>query len=338
MYRHGPTRMAASRPSPTPGSASWQRRRFHAVAPLREAEASVLRALAYADVFDFPLDAEEIFRFCDSASVSRPDVRAAAERLAGLGAVHMWGPYYFLSGRQDTVFSRAMRSAHSRQAWRTARRWGHVLWGLPFVRMVAVTGSLAADSKKPEGDIDYLIVAAPGRLWLVRGLCLLVWRLARLFNAHLCPNYFVSTHALAVEKHDLYAAHELVQMVPLHGRSVASLMWESNGWTRSFLPNADLGTSLVSDAMPLPLRGLKRLAEWLLSGPVADGLERWERTRKIPQLAAEVTGTRESSFSPDVCKHHTQAHGQRVLDRFRHTVAELELPYSSTPVPSLVLD
>jgi hypothetical protein len=67
-------------------------------------------------------------------------------------------------------------------------------------------------------DLDFLVVTLPGRLWLCRGMAMLLVRLARRLGDELCPNYFITTQALAFPSQDLYSAHELVQMAPLFDR------------------------------------------------------------------------------------------------------------------------
>ena len=289
-----------------------------------ETEKAVLRTLAYADVFEFPLDRREIFRYCVSPAGSSADVNAAIDSLLARGSIGAHGGYLFLPGRHSTVLSRRRLSHASQAAWREARRWGRVFWTVPFVRMVAVTGSLAAGAAGADGDIDYMIVVEPGRLWLTRALCLLIWRVALLRGTRLCPNYFITTRALTVERHDLYTARELAQMVPLHGRSVALALEACNRWSLELLPNARLEVDKVSDSLSPPSRALKQGGERLLGGRLADRLEGWERNRKVPRLVAEAAGVQESAFAADVCKDHAHAHGSQVLKLYGERVSELE--------------
>ena len=300
--------------------------------PLTATETAVLRTLAYADVFDFPLDRNEVFRYCVSPGGTRREVDAAIDQLLERGRICTVGRHLFLPGREITVFCRRSLAPPSRRAWRTAHRWGRVLWALPFVRMVAVTGSLAVESKRADQDIDFLVVAAPNRLWLTRGLCLLVWRVARLLGVRLCPNYLVTTRALAVGQRDLYTARELVQMVPLHGRDVACRFGETNRWSLDFLPNARVDAAGASDTQSPPARAFKRWAERLLAGPPADRLEGWERRRKVARL--EAAGTGESLFTADVCKDHGHAHGRRVLDEYALRLAALDQLEDEEPAPA----
>jgi predicted nucleotidyltransferase len=71
-----------------------------------------------------------------------------------------------------------------------------VQW-LPFVRMVAVTGALAKDNVGQRVDIDLLIVAAPGRIWVCRRFLILAVRVARLLGDEL---RHVGYTAMLIEK------------------------------------------------------------------------------------------------------------------------------------------
>src|SRR5579884_1446554 len=286
-------------------------------------EAAVLAGLAYSDLFDFPVTRREMARFAPFAPMTPAEVSAAVDSLIARGTVRAHGPYVFLAGRADTIIARRNREATSRAAWRQARRWAGVVWALPFVRMVAVTGSLAAGSMISGQDIDFLIVVNPGRLWTTRALCLLTWRMARIFGTRLCPNYLITPNALSIRQINLYTAREFVQMKPLHGRGTAERLSRANQWTVAFLPNARLDVDLASDDLSPVARLFKRAAETCLRGSLWDRLEAWERRRKIAQLTREVGASTECEFTADVCKHHSNAHGQRILGHYRERLLEV---------------
>jgi hypothetical protein len=204
--------------------------------------------------------------------------------------------------------------------WRRARRYAGLIWAIPFVRLIAVTGALAVDNVEPGDDIDFLIVTEPGRLWLTRGLTILLCKIARRRGQRLCPNYLLSTRALHLEQHDLYTAHELVQMAPLHGTPVTLRLWSENRWFQDFLPNAVTTPPTDRDRLPIALAAFKLLGERILRLPAFDAVERWERERKITRLGRVATQGRalqaaggEAVFNEDVCKGHCHGHGRRVL-------------------------
>src|SRR5690349_14672071 len=152
-----------------------------AAPPALEVEQAAIRAVAYADVFDYPLQALEVHRYLHgtAATVEATEVALAACSAPG-GALSRWDGFYTLRGRESLVAVRNRRAAIANRLWPAALTYGRLIAGLPFVRMVAVTGSLAWDNVDDGGDIDYLIVTEPGRLWVCRWLSALVGRAARL--------------------------------------------------------------------------------------------------------------------------------------------------------------
>lgn len=280
---------------------------------------ALLLTVLYADIFDFPLTRDELFTFLVANTGSRSEVDAAVDRFLGDGQrLETDGSFVYLRGRAETVTSRLRRGRAADSSWRYARLYAHLIWALPYVRMVAVTGALAMDNVEADDDIDFLVVTEPGRLWMTRGMIVLLCKLARLRGHTVCPNYLISCHALRLDEHDLYAAHELAQMVVLHGRSVAARLWAENQWCLSFLPNAQFKAVDGADDVPArPIAMLKALVEAALRSPPGDVIERWERERKIAKLSRQVPPeVREVLFSADVCKGHDRDHGSRIMSLF----------------------
>jgi hypothetical protein len=272
---------------------------------------SVLQTLAYADVFDYPLSTDQVYRYLTASNATFEELTQA---LANNLLFSKVGDFYTLQGREEIVETRQRREEVARRLWPKAAGYGRIIASLPFVRMVAVTGSLAMNNTEPGRDIDYLIVTAPNHLWVCRALILLVARFARLEGVHLCPNYLVTTNALELQEHSLYVAHELAQMIPLFGRETYDEMRRLNGWTSDYLPNALKAPEMPPGVKLIQRRtGIQRALETIFRLPLFGWVERWEMNRKIKRLSREQSVSMESYFSADVCKGHIDRHGQNVV-------------------------
>lgn len=281
-------------------------------------ERGIVQAVAYADVFEYPLTADEIHRYLVGVAASRGAVRAVLS--AGRPQeISRQGRYYTLEGRESIIDIRRARAAAATQYWRCAIRYGRTMGSLPFVRMVAVTGALAMDNMA-DGDIDYLVVTEPGRLWLCRALIVGLVRLAARKGTELCPNYFLSEQALALNEHNLFTAHEIAQMVPITSMQTYERLRALNRWTDTYLPNAGSAPHRIGTVEP-PRR---RMLESALRSPVCAPLERWEMNRKIRKLDQRRNGHAEVAFGPDWCKGHFGDHGQVTLARYAERLRALE--------------
>ncbi|MFW5940583.1 MAG: hypothetical protein ACOC9V_03160 [Chloroflexota bacterium] len=287
---------------------------------------AVSRTIAYADVFDYPLTAPEVHRYLIGVRASPSQVYRVLHEKTQSGELAARFGFFTLAGRQELVDLRCRREVFAQALWPQAVRYGRLIGALPFVRLVAVTGSLAVDNVDPQADIDYLIVTEPGRLWLSRAFTILVVRLAATAGVPLCPNYFLSLNALAFQERNLYTAREVVQMVPLSGKQTYRRMRQLNDWTTRFLPNADHAPRRWSPPQPsLPRRLVRSAAESALRTPPGGWLERWEMQRKIARFAnGDGPEQIEAAFCPDWCKGHFDGHGQRILEAYAQRLAQLE--------------
>jgi hypothetical protein len=286
-------------------------------------ERAIVQAVAYADVFDYPLTADEVHRYLIGVPANRGMVRAALASNKLLPHVlARTGRYYTLIGRESAVDTRRLRAPLAAEYWRRAVRYGRLIGNFPFVRMVAVTGALAMDNVA-DGDIDYLVVTEPGRLWLCRALVVGLVRAAAVRGTQLCPNYFLSEEALELTERNLFTAHEVAQMVPLSGAHDYERLRTMNRWTNTYLPNA-VGPPHRIAAVEPRSRRTRRIVEHTLRSRLGAPLERWEMRRKIRKLGQRGNNHAEAAFGPDLCKGHFGHHGQLTLARYDERLRALE--------------
>lgn len=283
---------------------------------------AVLYTLAYSDVFDYPLTVGEIWRYLIGRQVPQEKVGVVLETLAG---VETDGRFYYLSGRAAITEIRRARADVAAQMWSRVGRYAATIAQLPFVRMVALTGALAVVNARANDDYDFLIVTEPGYLWLTRALVIaLVVRPSALWGDEICPNYFITADNLAFHSRDLFTAHELTQMVPVVGQELYADLRARNAWVDAFLPNAQGAPSQFRDNSRTAARWLsRRLAEPLLRNNLGERLDRWEMTRKIPQLVQEFPNP-EVALGRNQCKGHTGAHRTWVRERFAERVRRVQ--------------
>jgi hypothetical protein len=284
---------------------------------------AVVETVAYSDVFDFPLTPEEVRRWLPLAA-SRQEVQTALDHL-GTEVLATVPPYVTLRGREHIIVTREQRRSSSRILRRRAVFYGSLMARLPFVRMVAITGSLAVENAAEGEDLDYLIVTVPGRVWLTRAMTMLVVRLAALRGITLCPNYFLSESVLAMLERNYYTARELLQMVPLAGRATHRRMLLENAWWRDYLPNVE-PPPVATNARPEAPSLARRLAEAILLTPLGDLLESWLLRRKGAELRNLIADNDEAVFDETMCKGHFDGHRQRTEAAVKERLQRLTAP------------
>lgn len=289
-----------------------------------EVKRAILQALAYADVFDYPLTAAEVHRYLIGATASRRAVQLRLAALVASGSLVSRDDLYMLPGREGLAAVRSRRAEASARLWPEGIRYGRALGQLPYVRMVAVTGSLALNNVEAGSDIDYLVVTAAGRVWIGRGMASLYRRVAQRRGVRICPNFVLSEESLAIRDRNLYTAHELMQMVPVTGHAVYRRMIELNRWAREYLPNLR-GQPRATWNGAHPKHPLTRLAEAALDTPLGGWLDRLERSRLERKMIPRAESLAEVVYSADCCKDHTSPHGQRVLTVFAERLEQVEV-------------
>ncbi len=280
-------------------------------------ERAILETLAYSDVFDYPLTLDELHRFLTiSATVSE-----LQECMLGMKNIAFVNGYYFLAGRSEIVDIRKQREENSSQAFRRAMFYGRILGRLPFIRMVALTGSLAMLNLSKNRDMDYMLVAKPSRVWTARAFALLLARVTRLFGDVICPNVIISENALEWNERNLYTAREFAQMIPISGEGVFSRLRVVNMWVEDVLPNH----VILNEAKDLLLdNAIQFVLEFLLNGKLGKLFESWEMDRKIARFQKQAGYGAETNFSANVCQGNFDHHGSWTLNAYEERLESLK--------------
>ena len=302
-------------------------------------EDAILKTVAYADIFDYPLNAAELSRYLIGLPASQNELKSSLN----IGSlVHKYlsssSGFIHLAGREEIVSLRLWRSHQAARLWPGAIRYGKIIAQLPFVRMAAVTGALSMDNVAKNADMDFLIVTEAGRLWLCRAMVITLVRWAARFGDTLCPNYFLSSRALVFAERNLYSAHELAQMIPLFGHAVYRDMRSLNNWSNIFLPNAQGMPDRAHHVRNLNghksnfYQFVQTSAEIILRKPPLDRLERWEMDRKVRKFERLARVCSETAFSADWCKGHFASHGKSTLIAFQERMGALDKARFTNPL------
>jgi hypothetical protein len=278
---------------------------------------AILETLAYSDVFDYPLTLDELHRFL-GIPAKREDVLAWLPKIDSVQ--HQEG-YYFISDHKGNVELRKKRKNISKRIYRRAIVVGQLLGKLPFIRMVALTGSLAVHNSDETADYDYMLVTKPGRLWMARLLALVLNKIVNIFSGTLCPNLIVTENALEWTHRNLYSAREIAQMVLICGGDVYQSFLAANEWVDNYLPN---WRYYEKDIPKQKLAFIQKLLEWLLDGKPGDRFEAWEMNRKIQKLSKQAGFGTETIFTPDICQGNFDHHGLWAMQKYKERLEQLK--------------
>lgn len=245
--------------------------------PLSDLDQAILLTVLYADLFDYPLTQEEAYQRLIRLTTDRVLFSEALSTLTGTYLTATAEGYITWLGRERLVAVRRRRERIAQDLWTQARRYAQWMARVPFMRMVAVSGSLAVQNAEARSDIDLFCITAPNRLWLARTCIVPLSKLTRLlprrFPSYLCPNYILALNDLDVDNRNLFTAHEITQAVPLWGGAVYRRFLHENTWVRTFLPDTRFERPAHTLQEPTP-PWYTRWVEQTLRGSLGDAFDR----------------------------------------------------------------
>jgi hypothetical protein len=286
-------------------------------------EISILKAVTYFDVFSYPLTLSEINFFLDQ-SATNEGISSAVENL--IKTEHLWQFNDFYSIRNDAglAIRRNEGNELAGKYIKKARSVAKFLSWFPYVRGIAISGSLSKNFADKDSDLDFFIIAAANRLWIVRILYSILFKIAAVARIKhwFCLNYFIDELDLTIKEHNIFTAVEISTLMPLKGETVFKEFFLANNWVSQYLPNYRPNYKHLKDASPIVP---KRMAEWVMnfeSGNKLDNRLHAFFKQRFKRILAEnklsEKGLMIGSFEAEkhACKPMPQYFQPKIIEKF----------------------
>ena len=309
---------------------------------------NILATLAYYDVLDFPLTAEEVSRYLIRLS-SDEDIPKFSHRRQGFGGqarileyvealmkegkIGKRDGHYYLFGRDYLVPLRSERLRYWHKKWKRTLMATRLISVTPFLRGVFASGSLALKNTSELSDLDILLVTSAGRIATAR-FCMTI--LLDLFGFRrkpidtvapnlICPNHFVALNNMTIPAQNIYTAQLYANIVPvmIRGANVASQFQNSNSWVLHYIYNWEM--------LDKPDRfrvgpALASIVEWVLGGTVGDWLEsklfNWQK-RRVEHNPLTSHSHGRILFSQNEIAFHPDSPDERFIEPYKERLVKL---------------
>ena len=197
-----------------------------------------LMCLHYIGIFKYPLTPEQMLHF--TPFISTPDeIENEMNQLIADDLAFMIDGYYMKEKDPAWISERQAGEERAIKLLHRSTKYVKIISSFPFVRGVAISGSLSKFYATEEPDIDYFIITARNRLWIARTLLHMFKKLTFIsgHEHYFCMNYFIDNEALSIEHPNLYSAIELKTLLPVYNKELMEQFAASNSWADEYLPN-----------------------------------------------------------------------------------------------------
>ncbi len=204
--------------------------------------------ICYAQVFRDALTRAELVACC--CPENPDDVDRELNRLEVEGKLERVGEYYFLRGYGISNFEsiKQERQCLARSIVDEHHHMLKLLKRLPFVKLLAISGSIARDNpvaapRKPV-DLDIFMIAAPSSLHIFRFILLGTEIVSKLLvslrlvrkSTRLCPNYLTESSFVDITNKSFFTATDTLNVKILKGKDEYRRFLAANCWIKRFYP------------------------------------------------------------------------------------------------------
>lgn len=293
-------------------------------------EYSILKVVAYFNLFDYPVTVEEIKNFLDRP-FNESEFNSALDQLIADEQLFKLRDYYSLTNDFSIACKREASNSNAVNELIRARKVASFVYSFPFVKGVGISGSLSKNCANDKSDLDFFIVTKANRLWIARTLLHLYYRITLPADRRsiICLNYYIDEAALEIAEKNFYTAIETATLIPCEGVATMNSFFEVNKWYRNFFPNYNK----VNDCLPANKKLFTKFLEWILDNKAGNALDssimlffkkRWKKL--FDKNLYTKGGSRIGAYLADkhYCKQMPDFLQQKILKRFEATLSEIK--------------
>ena len=232
----------------------------------------ILKHLLYSEVFEHPLNTDEILRFSGvNTPFSYQELHTILAELSQDELIQLHDNHVCIFEVGQKINQRKLASERAGRLFDKAVRVATFIQKFPFVEGVGISGSLSKGILHSDGDFDFFIITKPNRVWVARTL-LILYKKVFLFNSrkYFCVNYFIDSEHLEIEEKNRFTAVEVATLIPAAG-GVFDEFYEHNRWVHDFFPN-NARTEFDTKKPKKPW--VSRSVQWLLRGSFGELMDR----------------------------------------------------------------
>ncbi len=297
----------------------------------------IIITLAYSDVFDYPLSPNEIYLAINYSTTTEDIIK---ELLYLSNEKFIFEYSYIIDNKQITWFSlqndenifvkRKIRNHNAKIFLERAKKISQTIGKMPFVRSVMISGSLSKNCIDDNSDIDYFIITAPQRVWIVHSLLVFYRKFFLKNKKELCCNYTIDTLSLQMKHHSRYVATEITTILPTFGQEIYQEFVKNNDWVKTFFPHFIMkeNENKVSDLkLSFWANFLKKSIEKILNNVFGRYLnlflmrrveKRWRKFHKDSSLFVEEI----IALTPNIAKGHGIRYHESIMRAFEEKIRQ----------------
>ena len=201
-------------------------------------DTAIKKTLAYSAVFKYPKSKHQLYTFLITGKRFEEDFfEKSLRRLVKKNHIKAKSGKYFLPRVRPVSWN--LRDKYSKELFTEIEPAIKLLEKIPWIKMLAVTGAVAANNAQKDDDVDIFIVTEKNRVWLTRLFAFLILRAVGKYakgsdrHKKLCCNLFVDESKLkwGEDRQSIYVAHEILNMHPLIDKDETYLRFiKANEW------------------------------------------------------------------------------------------------------------